>query len=297
MIRGAIVAVMLVAGLAAPAAAQQYRGSLQVNAVVIPVTVRDRKGHVMDHVSRRRFHLYVDGMQIRIQDLKRESDLPLSLGFILDTSGSMEGSKIEACRDLIMAFLKARRRGDEYALWTFGGDKVRERFPFGMDWYLLPRILESVHPWSTTALYDMIEHVPEVVATATHPRRAVILLTDGVDDASKIDSNEATVLAQRLRTPIYVVGVEPPPRQVVAGGATYEEVLELIAELSGGRYERVPAVSQMPAEVKRLMTELSSRYILTFTTSGIGRKKWRRIEVKVDGYRATTRHGYYGTLP
>ncbi len=281
----------------AVSASAQYHSSLQVNAVVIPVTVRDRRGHVMDHVARTRFHLYVDGMHIPIQDLKPENDLPLSLGFILDTSGSMEGSKIEACRDLIMAFLKARRPGDEYALWTFGGDTVRERFPFGMDWYLLPRILESIHPWSTTALYDMIERVPEVVATASHPRRAVILLTDGVDDASKIGSDEATTLAQRLKTPVYVVGVEPPPRLVEPGGATYEEVLELIAELSGGRYERVPAVSRMPHEVHRLLRELSSRYILTFTTSGIGRKKWRSIKVTVDGYTATTRHGYYGTLP
>jgi len=296
MRRRVILAVLLAAGCAAPGAAQ-YHGAMQVDAVVIPVTVRDRKGHVMDHVSRSRFHLFVDGMQIRIQDLERESDLPLSLAFILDTSGSMEGSKITACRDLIMAFLKARRPGDEYALWTFGGGKVLERFPFGMDWYLLPRILESIRPWSTTALYDMIEKVPEVVATASHPRRAVILLTDGVDDASKIDSNEATTLAQRLKTSIYVIGVEPPPRTVETGGATYEEVLQLIAELSGGRYERVPSVEQMPREVTRLLKELSSRYILTFTTSGIGRRKWRSIEVKVDGYRATTRHGYYGTLP
>ena len=296
MMRRMILGALLAGGLAVPAAAQ-YHGALQVNAVVIPVTVRDRKGHVVDHVSRSRFHLYVDGMRIRIQDLKRESDLPLSLAFILDTSGSMEGSKMTACRDLIMAFLKARRPGDEYALWTFGGDTVRERFPFGMDWYLLPRILESIRPWSITALYDMVEKVPEVVATASHPRRAVILLTDGVDDASKIDSNEATTLAQRLRTSIYVVGVEPPLRHVVAGGATYEEVLELIAELSGGRYERVPSVEEMPQEVQRLLKELSSRYILTFTTSGVGVKKWRRIEVKVDGYHATTRHGYYGTLP
>ena len=49
-----------------------------------------------------------------------------------------------------------------------------------MGWYLLPRVLETLRPWSTTALYDMILRVPEVMERATHPRRAVILLTDGV---------------------------------------------------------------------------------------------------------------------
>jgi len=289
----------LLAGLlvAAGTATAGYRGSVQVDAVVIPVTVRDRAGHVMDDIGLNRFRLRVDGMEVPIKDIKRESDLPLSLGFILDTSGSMEGHKMAACRDLIMAFLKRRRSGDEMALWTFGDGRVRERFPFGMGWYLLPRVLESIRPWSTTALYDMIRRVPEVMATASHPRRAVILLTDGVDNASKIDADQATLLAQRLRTPVYVIGVEPPPREVIAGGATYEEILQLIAELSGGRYRRVPSTDRMPQAVKELLRELSSRYIITFTTSGVGRRKWRRIEVNVKGYRAISRHGYFGTLP
>jgi len=281
---------------AAPAGAQ-YRDNVQVNAVVVPVTVRDRAGRVLDKVPAKRFHLAVDGMRVRIQDLAPEADLPLSLGFILDTSGSMAGHKLDACRDLILAFLDQRRAGDEFALWTFGDDRVLERFPFGTGWYLLPRIMESIRPWSTTALYDMLQRVPEVVSEASHPRRAVILLTDGVDNASRLSAGEATALAQRLKTAVYVIGVEPPPEPVAPGGATYEEVLELIAGLSGGRYERVPSIGQMPETVGRLLHELSSRFIISFTTSGVGKRKWRRIDVTVDGYDASTRKGYFGTLP
>lgn len=285
------------AWLVAQPAVAQYRGKVQVDAVVVPVTVRNGAGRVVDKVARDRFHLRVDGLEVEIGDLAPESDLPLSMGFILDTSGSMAGHKLAACRDLIMAFLRGRRDHDEYALWTFGDNRVLERFPFGTGWYLLPRVLESIKPWSTTALYDMIQRVPEVMSGAGHPRRAVILLTDGVDNASKLTAADATLLAQRLKTPIYVIGVEPPPQPVVKGGATYEEVLELIAELSGGRYQRVPSTENMPAVVTGLLHELSSRFILSFTTSGVGVKKWRRIDVKVDGYQATTRKGYYGTLP
>jgi len=282
--------------LAQPAGAQ-YQDRVQVDAVVVPVTVRDGAGRVVPKVSRDRFHLRVDGLEVGIDDLAPEGDLPLSMGFILDTSGSMVGHKMAACRDLIMAFLRQRRDHDEFALWTFGDNRVLERFPFGTGWYLLPRILESIKPWSTTALYDMIRRVPEVVSGAGHPRQAVILLTDGVDNASELSADDATLLAQRLKTPIYVIGVEPPPRQVTADGATYEEVLELIAGLSGGRYQRVPSTENMPAVVDGLLHELSSRFILSFTTSGVGVKKWRRIDVKVDGYHATARKGYFGTLP
>jgi Ca-activated chloride channel family protein len=283
--------------LTAAAALAQYTGQLQVDAVVVPVTVRTPSGRVVADVAPGRFHIYVDGMEVPIADIAREEDLPLSLGFILDTSGSMAGRKMTACRELITAFLDQRRTEDQLALWTFGDGRVQERFPFNMGWYLLPRILETLRPWSTTALYDMIQRVPDVMARATHPRRAAILLTDGVDNASEVGHAEATTIAQGLHTPVYVLGVEPPPSPESSSGPTYEEVLELIADSSGGHYRRIPTTEDMPEAVERLLNELSSRYILSFETSGVGQRKWRPIEVRVEGYEATTRRGYEGTLP
>jgi Ca-activated chloride channel family protein len=274
----------------------QYGGEVNVNAVVAPVTVRDEEGRIVSEVPRNRFHLYVDGMEVPIRDFARESDLPLSLGFILDSSGSMAGRKLTACQDLIDAFLDQRRQDDQLALWTFGDDRVLERFPFGMGWYLLPRVLETIRPWSTTALYDMIQRVPDVMERATHPRRAAILLTDGVDNASRLTAEDAARIAEDLDTPIFVLGVEPPPASE-SGGTSFEQVLVLIADASGGRYQRIPQTEQMPAAVTALLDELSSRFIITFATSGVGVDKYRTLEVTVDGYRATTRKGYTGTLP
>jgi Ca-activated chloride channel family protein len=277
--------------------AAQYRGEVEVDAVVAAVTVRDDRGRLVTEVPRKAFHLYVDGMEVPIRDLSRESDLPLSIGFIIDTSGSMAGQKAAACRDLVMAFLGERRQDDQVALWTFGNDRVLERFPFGMGWYLLPRVLETLRPWSTTALYDMIQRVPDVMERATHPRRAAILLTDGVDNASEIGAADATEIARGLQTPIYVLGVEPPPPSPGADGPSYEDILTLIADSSGGHYRRIPSTAAMPEEVRTLLAELSSRFIVSFTTSGVGVRKWRTLEVDVDGYHAAARKGYLGTLP
>jgi Ca-activated chloride channel family protein len=279
------------------ARAQQYRGEVQVQAVVAPVTVYTDSGKVVADVPRRKFRLLVDGLEVPILDFAREADLPLSLGFVLDTSGSMAGRKTVSCQQLITAFLGERRPDDQIALWTFGDRRVQERFPFGMGWYLLPRVLETIKPWSTTALYDMVRRVPDVMERADHPRRATILLTDGVDNASEIDAAEATRIAQRLRTPIYVLGVEPPPRAAASSGLSYEEILTMIADSSGGHYRRIPRSEDMPAVARGLLNELSSRFIITFTTSGIGQHKWRSLEVQVEGYRAVTRSGYVGTLP
>jgi Ca-activated chloride channel family protein len=289
----------LLAGICAASlpAFAQYRGEVDVNAVVVPVTVRNKAGRVVTGVSRKRFKLYIDGMRVPIRDLNLESDLPISLGFILDTSGSMTGRKMKGSQDLVTAFLSQRRPVDQLALWTFGDDRVLERFPFGMGWYLLPRVLETLKPWSTTALYDMTLRVPEVLEKARHHRRAAILLTDGVDNASQIGADEATAVARRLETPVYVLGVEPPPIAEDADGPSYEEILTLIADASGGHYRRIPQADQMAEAAGELLKELSSRYILTFVTLGIGHEKWRTIEVTVDGYVVTTRSGYTGTLP
>jgi Ca-activated chloride channel family protein len=277
-------------------ASAQYRGEVDVDAVIVPVTVRDGSGRVVTGVARDKFHLTVDGYTVPIRDLHLESDLPISLGFIVDTSGSMAGRKITGSQNLIMAFLAERRQEDQIALWTFGNEQVIERFPFGMGWYLLPRVLETLKPWSTTALYDMVRRVPEVMEKADHHRRAAILLTDGVDNASEISAEEATVIAESIETPIYVLGVEPPPAPD-APGPSYEEILTLIADASGGHYRRIPRAEQMPSVVRTMLEELSSRYILTFTTSGVGQRIWRPLEVRVDGYRAVSRTGYVGTLP
>ena len=299
MTRRRCLSLILFAGIilgTVPAAAQ-YEGRVDVNAVVVPVTVRNNSGRVVTGVAAKRFRLYVDGFEVPIRDLDLESDLPISLGFILDTSGSMMGRKMSGSEELIMAFLQHRRADDQLALWTFGDDRVMERFPFGMGWYLLPRVLETLKPWSTTALYDMVLRVPEVLEKARHHRRAAILLTDGVDNASTISAEQATAVAKRIETPIYVLGVEPPPAMATADGPSFEEILTLIADASGGHYRRIPQAEEMPQVVDELLNELSSRYILTFVTSGVGQTKWRSIEVTVEGYEATTRSGYSGTLP
>ena len=97
-------------------AAAQYGSQVDVDAVVVPVTVRDAKGRVVKGVDRKKFQLLVDGYKVPIRDLHLENDLPISLGFILDTSGSMAGRKLDGSRNLIMAFLGTSTGGPARAV-------------------------------------------------------------------------------------------------------------------------------------------------------------------------------------
>jgi Ca-activated chloride channel homolog len=288
-------ALTLAAGVL-PAGAQAFKEEDEVSAVLVPVTVRDAKGRLVGDLERKAFHLYLDGLQFPIKSFWRENDLPLSLAFLLDTSGSMGHRRLGKASDAILEFVRQFRPGDEACLITFGAGEVKRRLPFGTDPRLLSRILESLSGFGTTALYDVLTVTPKVMDGAKNVRRAILLFTDGVDTASQFTPDDALNVLESLSDPLYTFGIEPPPPE--AGKASYEELLRRFAEASGGRYIRVDDLAALPQAARGLRRELTQRYIIAFEPSGVGMEKQRKISVKVDGeYQVVTRQSYRGTLP
>lgn len=268
----------------------------EVSAVLVAVTVKDSHGAPVATLKRDKFRLFVDDIEFPIRSFAREAVLPLSLAFVLDISGSMEGRRLHRADEVILEFLRQRGRDDEFSLITFGADEVARRLPFGTDPSLLPRILESLHGFGTTALYDTLTATPQIMRGARNPRRAVLLMTDGVDTASKVSPAEAQNVLEGMQDPLYAFGIEPPPPE--PGQETYESLLSRLAEASGGRYIKVGDVAELPLLGRELRRELATRYIITFEPSGVGTVKWRRLRVVVEGpYKVIAREGYRGTLP
>jgi VWFA-related protein len=285
----------------APAQPTQPEGTFadraEVSSVLVPVTVKDRRGRLVPTLEKESFRLYVDGMEFPIASFWREGGLPLSLAFVLDSSGSMGGRRLSRSREVIFEFLRQRKPDDEICLITFGAGEVKRRLKFGTDPGLLPRILEPLRGFGTTALYDMVAAAPQVMDGATRIRRVIILFTDGVDTASQLTAADAVRVLEGLNDPLYVFGIEPPA-EVEDLEETYEELLKRFAAASGGRYIRVSNLSQLPALGRDLRQELTLRYILGFTPSGVGASRWRTIEVRVEGpHEVQARRGYRGTLP
>ena len=269
----------------------------EVSSVLVPVTVKDRRGRLVSTLEQGDFTLLVDGIEFQSASFWREGGLPLSLAFVLDTSGSMGGRRLSRAREVILEFLRQRGPEDEICLITFGAGEVKRRVKFGTDPGLAPAILAALRGFGTTALYDMVGATPQVMDGATKIRRVVILFTDGVDTASQLRPDDAVRVLEGLNDPLYVFGIEPPA-EVEDLQETYEELLKRFAAASGGRYIRVSNVSQLPVLGRELRQELTLRYILGFTPSGVGVSKWREIGVKVKGdYEVQARRGYRGTLP
>ena len=274
-----------------------FRASAEVSSILVPVTVKDAKGRLVPTLDQQRFHLYVDDIEFPIKSFWREGGLPISYAFIVDVSGSMNGRRLLQTREAIMEFVRQFRQDDEVCLITFGAEEVKRRLAFGTDRGLLPRVLESLKGYGTTALYDVLTAAPQVMDGAHNVRRVVVLFTDGVDTASAVTPADAIRILEGLSDPMYVLGIEPPPPD--EGQAdSYEDLLARFAAASGGRYLRVDMATKLPQFARELRQELAMRYIITLEPSGLGLVKWRKLEVRVDGgYAVLARQGYRGTLP
>ncbi len=294
-------AVLLLASLTLageqPPAKDVFRATAEVSSILVPVTVKDSKGRLVPTLEQKRFHLYVDDIEFPIRSFWREGGLPISYAFIVDVSGSMNGRRLVKTREAILEFVKQLRPDDEVCLITFGAGEVKRRLAFGTDPTLLPRILESLRGYGTTALYDVLTASAQAMEGAHNIRRAALLFTDGVDTASSMTPADAMKILESLSDPLYVMGIEPPPAEEGPPDA-YEELLARFAAASGARYLRVDMAAKLPQFARELRQELTMRYIITFDPSGIGSVKWRKVEVRVDGgYAVSARQGYRGTLP
>lgn len=276
---------------------ESFREQAEVTTVLVPVTVRDKKGRIVGHLDKNAFRLFVDGLEFPITSFWREGGLPIAYVFVVDTSGSMNGRRLAKVREAIFELTRWLKPQDQVSLITFGAGEVHRRLRLGADPSLLFPLLERLSGYGTTALYDVLTVAPRFFDGAKALRRAALLFTDGVDTASQLTAEGAMAVLEDLADPLYVFGIEPPPGEAERGW-NYEDVLARFATNTGGRYLRVEKLEELGTVAVELRRELGQRYIIAFTPSGIGEVKWRRLSVRVKGpYSVVTRRGYRGTLP
>ncbi len=294
---------------AAAAAADQpptFEGSVSVSWVLVPVIVQSRWGYV-DRLTRKDFRLTIDGRPAPIADFDLGSDAPLSVVYLQDLSGSMANSgKLEASRRALEALLDRAHPGDELALASFAGNHLRIDVPFTDS---LATVREAMGLWEgygTTALNDAVSRLPDISVGGRRGRRVAVLVTDGQDNASAISPPAALDIVRRARLPVYVIGLDltrsssEEPAAGEAGTYRYAELLESLAEGTGGRYFDASDPDDATAAVQTLVDDLRRRYILELETSGGAPRSYHRLAVEVAlPYRHTLtfRRGYYGTLP
>jgi Ca-activated chloride channel family protein len=288
-----------------PPPARGFAEQISVGWVLVPALVRDRRGDAIDDLERDDFRLTVEGEPVPIATLDRGEDASISLVVLQDLSGSMgNGGKIEASRRALGTLVERARPGDELALASFAGGRLEVEVPFTDDRGAVHEAMAAWEPYGTTMLHDAVAWIPDISADGRHPKRAVLLLTDGVDNASAIDPDAARRVVERAHLPVYVVGLGGGGGNAGAaarngdGSDTYALLLQRLAHASGGRYFAVARPEEVAAAVDETLDLLRREYVLGFPTGG-GDRAFRRIRVEAGGGRLIVTHrlGYTGGPP
>jgi Ca-activated chloride channel family protein len=277
-----------------------------VGYVLIPFVVTDVKGRSRRDLKAADVTLLVDGKAVSADLFERTEGAPVSFTILLDGSGSMGlMGKIEGSRAAIAALLDARRPGDDYALHVFSQGKIREVVSFTRDVAAVRRAVRDLVPFGKTALFDALARMPDQSLLGRNGVRAVILLTDGVDNASDLKLEQLDEVFSGVDVPVYPVGIrtEGGPAEPSPGAAADKtmnvRILGDLARMSGGRLAIVEDPARLPEAIAEIDQDLRSQYVIGFTPTGTGEVKFRRISLRINGpaYRLRVRAGYRGTEP
>ena len=180
--------------------------------------------------------------------------------------------------------------------------------PFTGDREALLEASQVWRGWGTTTLHDAVAFLPDISETGRHRKRAVVLITDGVDNASVLGPAEARAIVREARLPVYVLGFTtvdpreiPEEEKVQAEGESllFAQLLQRLARATGGRFLRIEDPQEIEQGAAAVLEELRHQYVLGFPAHR-GPRVYRRIQVEVAGRRKAEilhRVGYTGGPP
>lgn len=285
---------------------QRYAENVAVGYVMVPFTVFDGHNAPKTDVREKDVELFVDGVRVKSDMFERSMNAPVSYTILLDGSGSMGlAGKMEAARAAVDALLAHRQPGDDFALYVFDDKEAHEVLPFTTDGIAIQAAMRSVKPFGKTAFFDALATIPERSRLGRNPTRAIILLSDGIDNNSHLTREQLAGQLEGIAIPIYALGIREASEISAAVSPAQNEslsdiqLLDEISSLTGGRLFLGNEPQQLAGAVDSLNQNLRAQYLVGFSPTGKGAVKYRRISLKVAGRvrSVRVRAGYRGTEP
>ncbi len=280
---------------AAPATEDPTSGVFRsgVDLVTVSATVRDRRGRAVADLTASDFEVFDRGVSRRITDFRTEA-APVSVAILFDVSGSMDvASRSLAARFAAHHVLSWLEHGrDEAALFAFDS-RLHEVAPFTVDTRALQGALGEVDPFGATSLHDAIADTARKIHERSNTRRAIIVLTDGIDTASRLSPAEVSGIASEIDVPVYVIAVVLPidnpdenGRPQVLPPASVGTIRELAA-WTGGELFYASTPKDTSKVARQVVRELRQQYLIAFEPgSGAG---WHPIEIRTTNKNLTVR--------
>lgn len=249
------------------------RVQVDVDLVVVRVTVTDPLNRYVVGLEKEHFHLFENKVEQEITHFSNDR-APVSVGIILDVSGSM-GDNILSARNSVVRFLQQDGKGGEYFLVTFN-DRTALLHDFTARGENIQNRITIANPKGRTALYDGIYLGLEKIREGRNEKKALIVITDGEDNRSRYTFSEVKDFAKESDVQIYVIG----ERGELGYGRS---IISEITRLTGGRPFFPNNFKQLDYFVDLIHTELRNQYVLGFTSTNRQTDgKWRKIRVRLD---------------
>jgi VWFA-related protein len=265
---------------------KDYSLKVETVEVSLPVSVLDKDGRPIDGLKQEHFQVFEDKVQQTIKTFRHE-DIPLSLGLVIDNSGSMR-NKRERVNSAALAFVRESNPDDETFIVNFDDSAYLEQDFTGSIGDLVDA-LDNIDARGETALYDAIYLSTDHVKAGKKDKKALLVITDGEDNVSKYSLNKAMeALRQSKGVTLYAIGLleeddqrgglfkKPPSKKA-------KEDLIKFAEATGGQAFFPKNLDEVEDITKRIAHDIRNHYTITYTPTNANLDgSWRQVVVKVN---------------
>jgi Ca-activated chloride channel family protein len=269
-----------------------------VNEVPVVFTVTDKHNHYVRDLNKSDFKVLDDGRPVvQIRSFRRETELPLRVGLLIDSSASVRG-RFKFEQEAAIEFMNQTIRPKYDQAFVLGFDSSLEvTQEFTGDAELLSKGIRGLRPGNSTRVYDAIYYACRErllnSAETTSVRKAIVLITDGEDNSSRSTREEAIDMALRANVIVYTISTNFPG---YAESGKYDKILQRIADATGGRWFEPFQVTDVANAFAQIQADLRSQYALAYRPEDFKHDgRYRTIEIMAEhkGLKVHSRHGYY----
>lgn len=272
-----------------------------VNLVMVPVTITDNFNRPVTGLDRDNFELFENKKLQEIKSFSSE-DTPVSVGLIVDTSGSMQ-NKMDKVREAVHQFCEAANPQDEFFTITFS-DAPQLATDFTNNGNEVETSVGIYPARGRTSLLDAIYMGLRKMHDARYQRRALLILSDGGDNHSRYSERDVKSAVKEADVLVYAVGTYDTyvsTQEEMLG----PELLQNITDVTGGKAFTLSNIAELPAVTRAISTQLRHQYVLAYRPQSKPKDgKWYKINVKLrlpkrfhTFLRVDARAGYYASAP
>jgi Ca-activated chloride channel homolog len=272
----------------------EYKITTDVRNVVLPTTVVDRKGDFVSGLTQENFKVYDDGKPQEIRYFAH-SDIPVTIGLVVDSSDSMRSKRTDTVIAALY-FVRLSNPQDEMFVVNFN-DRPEFGLPAGVqfagDALTLRAALLNQPCRGRTAMYDALAAALDHLSSGSRDKKALVLVSDGGDNASRRGFQEILDAAEKSNAIIYTVGLFDPDDPDRNPG-----ILKKLAKATGGEAYRPETTAQLGEIATHIAKDLRNQYTLAYAPSSAARSAYHRVQVVATAaghsrLSARTRSGYF----